>query len=70
MSVTRRLGSCQMWCTGKEALCMHHLMFSYHFKNVHSDLSCECTCNRVNVFERGVMLPGCLKVSLAAAILC
>jgi hypothetical protein len=57
-----------MWRRGKEALHIPHPVFSFRFKNVHSDWSCECTSSGVNVFERGVMLPSRDHAVLSAAV--
>ena len=52
------------------ALRTHHQLLCLHLKNICSDWNCECAPNRVNVFERGLMLPGCFKVRLAVITLC
>jgi len=52
------------------ALSLHHQVFSDHFKNVDSNWSYACAPDIVNVFEGGLMLPGCLELSLAATVLC
>ena len=44
--------------------------FSVRFKNVHIACCYECPPNRVNVFERGITLPGRPEVSLAATTPC
>jgi hypothetical protein len=54
----------------REALCMHHCVFCFCYKNAVSDFSYEWTSNRVNVFGSGVMLPGPLEVSLAVTTPC
>jgi hypothetical protein len=51
-----------------EVLHRHYQVFSDQLKNVHSDLSCECTPDGVNVFERCIMLSGQSQVSLAATV--
>jgi len=43
------------------ALSLHHQVFSDHFKNVDSNWSYACAPDIVNVFEGGLMLPGCLE---------
>jgi len=47
----------------------HHPAFCVRFKNIHCDWSYKCTPSTVNVFERGITLPGCSKVSLAVTSL-
>jgi LIM domain-binding protein 1 len=54
----------------KEALYVHLKVFSVCFKNVHSNRSYECDPDTVNVFERGITLPGHCEVSLAATTPC
>jgi len=49
---------------------MHHKVLSVCSQNVHSDWNCECFPNRVNVFEIGIQLPGCSKVSLSVTLPC
>jgi hypothetical protein len=44
--------------------------FSTRFKNAHSKWSYQCTPYRVNVFGRGITLPGHAVVSLAATTPC
>jgi len=46
------------------------LCFLFLLQECCSDFSYEWTPNRVNVFGRGVMLPGPLEVSLAATTPC
>ena len=52
------------------ALSQHHQAFSVHFKNMDSSWSYACAPDTVNVFEGGMMLSGCSKLSLAATMLC
>lgn len=52
----------ERFCTGTSKC------FLSSSKNAHSDLSCECTANGVNVFERCVMLAGDAGLSLAVTI--
>ena len=47
----------------------HHPAFCVCFKNVHSDQNYKCTPSPVNVFERGITLPGHSEVSLAVNLL-
>jgi hypothetical protein len=53
-----------------EALQMQCQTFSLHFKNIHRDQSYECTPNRANVIETGMMLPVRYRVSPAVTTLC
>ena len=48
----------------RQALCVHHQLFSIHFKSIHSDCSYECTPKRVH------NSPGHSEVSLAATTPC
>ena len=48
----------------EQTLPIQHKTFPDLFKNVHSDT--KCTPKRVDVFERGMTLPGALTVSLVA----
>ena len=49
---------------------MHHKVLSVCSQNVHSYRNCECSPNRINVFEIGVQLPGCSKVSQSVTLPC
>jgi len=51
------------------ALRTHHELLYFHLKIICSERNCECSHNKVNVFERGVMLRGCSKVGLAVTTL-
>jgi len=43
---------------------IHHHLFPIRLKNVKSERSYECTSKRINIFGRGIMLPGHSIVSL------
>ena len=73
-AVTRSLAHC--WRGGEQASwekgkhCAHNGTCFLFQKHVHSDWSYECTANRVDVFERGIMLPGHSKETASVNTLC
>ena len=67
LSIWWRWGGKPSWLS-VEALRAH--LFSVRFKNVHIACCYECPPNRVNVFERGITLPGRVEESLAATTPC
>jgi hypothetical protein len=50
----------------EEALRKRDQEFYIRYKKIQSDWSYECTANTVNIFERGITLPGRSEVSQAA----
>jgi len=49
---------------------MHHQSFSVHFKNIHINISSECTASSLNVPERCIALYGRSECSQAATTAC
>jgi len=62
---------CRAKLVMREALRAHHHAFFRPFKkNVHRQLSYECTPNRENVLGTGITLPGRSEVTLAVTTPC